>query len=479
MVNYAFEGQKWQPGPITWSFANYNYAVDAADPFSSVMSGPYQAVVEQAIQRWASVSGLVFEQVSDSPYPASAPDIRIGFGILDTRTTDIIGLTSYFAPGTYFNNDVVVRLEDPVQNRVVDQQGVLTYQGYQTTVYQDVAHELGHSLGLAHSTDPAAVMYPVAGTSNPDISASDIAGIQALYGTAPSGGSGQVLTVPGGGSIVGGSGADTIIAAGTGDVIFTGPVANTVELGAGSNIAVLFGADTVQAGSGAQQVFSLSDSHPLWVEGQSAHLIFVGGAGPATVTGTTGAATVFAGTGGGSYTGGSGASGTNVLVVNPNANAGTTLISGGGPTEMFNYSAADNTLIAGSGNATLVGGYARGNNLIETGTGADVVSLGWGTDTVVGSSGSSVVVAGGGHAFGYGHYLYAFIGGQAGGSMAIGGFNPATDRIDLLGYGAGEMAADLANQQHSGGAAILTLSDGTRLTFFNLAGLDSGNFIGG
>jgi len=44
-----------------------------------------------------------------------------------------------------------------------------------------VAHELGHALGLAHSTSPAALMYPAAGSVEAPQS-DDIAGIQALYG---------------------------------------------------------------------------------------------------------------------------------------------------------------------------------------------------------------------------------------------------------------------------------------------------------
>lgn len=62
-------------------------------------------------------------------------------------------------------------------------------------------HEAGHALGLGHSDDPNAVMYPYYRVSS-GLTSDDIAGIQALYGAAgstpPGGGSGT--TPSGGGS---------------------------------------------------------------------------------------------------------------------------------------------------------------------------------------------------------------------------------------------------------------------------------------
>lgn len=47
------------------------------------------------------------------------------------------------------------------------------------------AHEFGHSLGLSHSSDPGALMYPTYAYSDPKtflLPQDDINGIQALYG---------------------------------------------------------------------------------------------------------------------------------------------------------------------------------------------------------------------------------------------------------------------------------------------------------
>lgn len=184
MVDYAFLGPVWRAGPITWSFADTTYPADQAQsPFSNPLSliPSAQATVTQAVQDWARVSGLALQQVADTPDPDAAADIRIGFGTFDAAATQEVGETRY-STGQYFNRDTVIRLEDPTEYPLVSVGGSLIYGGPGgASFYQVALHEFGHALGLAHSSSPSDVMYPVATARNRMLSLSDISGIRALY----------------------------------------------------------------------------------------------------------------------------------------------------------------------------------------------------------------------------------------------------------------------------------------------------------
>ena len=183
-ITYALEGPKWSPGPITWAFENNNLPSDTSYPFSNPI-GTYQSTVLAAFTKWGSVASIPLQQVADTSSLLTAPDIRIGFSKLNTGGTGTIGLTSYrYSTGavSVFANDTMVRLEDPSELAVTAAGG---YSGTGATLYQVALHEIGHALGLAHSSDPNSVMYGVVSGSNQDLNAGDIAGMQAIYGTTP------------------------------------------------------------------------------------------------------------------------------------------------------------------------------------------------------------------------------------------------------------------------------------------------------
>lgn len=197
MVDYVLEGEKWQIQPVTWSFAQYNYSTtlsdgfvqnDTINGFSSFITQPqFQQEIRNAFQAWTDATGIQFKEIpdtlnlpADSSRVSNAADIRLGFGFIGG---DAIGITKSPNSSTvgYFLNDAIIQFEDPTgdstgKNINYDNPDALTYVA---------THEIGHALGLGHSTDPNSVMYSSFTGTNLHINATDIAGINAIYNTPP------------------------------------------------------------------------------------------------------------------------------------------------------------------------------------------------------------------------------------------------------------------------------------------------------
>lgn len=171
MSSYSYERPKWTTPVITWSFAA------AAGVFSNAIGPDYQALVQQAVARWDGVAGISLVQAPDS----ADAGIRIGFSAFGPNSSEIgeTNYTYYNGPAPAFAPGITVAAEDPAERGLGS---TLLYAGTQTSLYQVILHELGHALGLGHSTDPASVMYPVATPANRDLNAGDLEAIQGLYG---------------------------------------------------------------------------------------------------------------------------------------------------------------------------------------------------------------------------------------------------------------------------------------------------------
>jgi hypothetical protein len=175
VTNYALEGPKWTTNTVTWSFASLG--TPNSSQFSDAIGGAYQDAVRTAVARWDDVVNLSFQEVPDS---TPGVDIRIGWS---TFTGSQIGEAEYsYTPGsqTTFRPGLSIRLEDPAAHPL-SAGPAFTYQGTSTSLYEVALHEFGHALGLDHSADPTAIMYPSVGAANADLSVSDLQGIHALY----------------------------------------------------------------------------------------------------------------------------------------------------------------------------------------------------------------------------------------------------------------------------------------------------------
>nr|XP_004661959.2 stromelysin-1 [Jaculus jaculus] len=159
---------KWGKTQLTYRIVNYTpdlsrEAVDAA--------------IGKALRVWEEVTPLTFSRIYDGE-----ADIMVSFAVGehgDFIPFDGPGtvLAHAYAPGPGLNGDA--HFDD-------DEQWTEDTTG--TNLFLVAAHELGHSLGLFHSANPEALMYPVYKFSQNmaqfRLSQDDVNGIQSLYGSA-------------------------------------------------------------------------------------------------------------------------------------------------------------------------------------------------------------------------------------------------------------------------------------------------------
>jgi hypothetical protein len=158
-------------------------AIGFSDPLPPNAIG----LLQEAERAWEAVANVHFVNVDDSgSNSVSAADIRVGLAHLSSM--GFIGYTGYSWDGhNNFRNDTVVALNDVGAGNVTElANGNAKFNGDTATVFQDLLHELGHALGLAHNPyNSASIMNPTLGSSNPYINSQDATALRALYG-APS-----------------------------------------------------------------------------------------------------------------------------------------------------------------------------------------------------------------------------------------------------------------------------------------------------
>uniref|UniRef100_A0A8D2N0C7 Peptidase metallopeptidase domain-containing protein n=1 Tax=Zonotrichia albicollis TaxID=44394 RepID=A0A8D2N0C7_ZONAL len=162
----TFAGEpKWTKHVLTYRIVNYTPDLRPAD---------VKAAIRKAFRVWSSVTPLRFIQKDSGD-----ADIMISFAARDHN--DFIpfdgpggSLAHAYAPGKDFGGDAHF-----------DEDETWTKSTEGTNLFYVAAHEFGHSLGLSHSKDPNALMYPVYRKFDPSVlllHQDDITGIQYLYG---------------------------------------------------------------------------------------------------------------------------------------------------------------------------------------------------------------------------------------------------------------------------------------------------------
>ncbi|KAF8039969.1 hypothetical protein BT93_B2243 [Corymbia citriodora subsp. variegata] len=164
---------RWPDGKIdlTYAFLPDNQLPDDA-----------KAVFSRAFQRWSTVTPLTFT-ATDS---YAAADIKIGFFSGDHGDGEpfdgVLGTLAhaFSPPNGRFHLD-------GEENWVVT--GDVTASSLSTAVDMEsvAVHEIGHLLGLGHSSVEESIMYPTitSRTRKVDLATDDVQGIQVLYGSNP------------------------------------------------------------------------------------------------------------------------------------------------------------------------------------------------------------------------------------------------------------------------------------------------------
>ena len=132
-------------------------------------------LVRRAFALWAEQTPLTFTETADS----STADIVIGWATGDhgdgdpfDGPGDVLAHASF--PNPYDNGQVFLHFDD--DERWVDSDS------RNVDLLTVAAHEIGHTLGLAHSSDPDALMFASYSGPRRFLSADDVAGVQSIYG---------------------------------------------------------------------------------------------------------------------------------------------------------------------------------------------------------------------------------------------------------------------------------------------------------
>ena len=186
-------GKPGDPIQISIASATSNYAVDSNlhVAFDDLLTPHDLSLLVAATHVWETVANVHFDFIPDVPAGSTQQpaDVRVGLADINAALKQpgmtFVGDTEYnWDANNKFLPDNLVNIEDPNETATTQlADGDQQYNGFTTTMFQSMIHELGHSLGLDHNPgDPNSIMNPDLNNQNPLPDSNDIAAIQSLYG---------------------------------------------------------------------------------------------------------------------------------------------------------------------------------------------------------------------------------------------------------------------------------------------------------
>lgn len=159
-----------------WDKETLTFAFDVGTP--DVGGDAEFQAVRDAFRTWEAVIPLSFYELDEG-----APDILIGWRPANDPDLDMRGGTlahADFPPGCSIVSNA---LPLPIHFDDTEHRWALGAVSGAFDVETVALHEIGHALGLAHSSVPGSVMFPSIGPGqlNRTLTADDIAGIRQLY----------------------------------------------------------------------------------------------------------------------------------------------------------------------------------------------------------------------------------------------------------------------------------------------------------
>lgn len=164
---YKTYTSNWGKNIIYWKFLN-----ETEIPSLNFTIGEIRLIIDDAFYEWSRVSSLKFIETVEEKYA----DIKISFRNLehgDRFPFDGKGpvLAHAFYPDSSYSGEIHIDSDENFRNE-------------ESSLYNTVLHEIGHSLGIEHSEDEEAVMFPYAFKydGRHSLSEDDIMAVTYVYG---------------------------------------------------------------------------------------------------------------------------------------------------------------------------------------------------------------------------------------------------------------------------------------------------------